>query len=343
MIPTGQTAGLTSRELFRRVMAFEPVERIPAIEWATWWDKTLRNWGEQGLIIPDEPPLGRGEALQRQFGLDTHAQYWVRATTDATPLAMSHGASIIEDEAGYEAILPTLYPRDSLSPERLDALRYARNRGDITWFTVDGFFWWPRSLLGIERHLFSFYDQPGLYHRICADLADFHLHVIERLCEVVTPDFMTFGEDMSYNNGPMLSEEMFDEFMLPYYRMVIPELKRRGVRVLIDSDGDITQALPWFERAGIEGILPLERQAGVDLLKLRERHPRCLFIGHFDKMVMPHGESAMRGEFERLLPVMRQGGFLPSVDHQTPPGVTLEQYLTYVKLLKEYCGKAVDA
>ena len=155
----------------------------------------------------------------------------------------------------------------------------------------------------------------------------------------VHPDFMTFAEDMSYNNGPMLSEEMFDEFLLPYYRRTIPKLKALGTRVLIDSDGDITKALPWFERAGIEGILPLERQAGVDLLELRKDHPKCLFLGHYDKMVMPKGEEAMRQEFERLLPVMRQGGFIPSVDHQTPPGVSLENYRIYLRLLKEYAEK----
>ena len=29
----------------------------------------------------------------------------------------------------------------------------------------------------------------------------------------------------------------------------------------------------------------------------------------------------------RLLPVIRTGGFIPSVDHQTPPAVSLEDYL----------------
>jgi hypothetical protein len=46
-------------------------------------------------------------------------------------------------------------------------------------------------------------------------------------------------------------------------------------------------------------------------------------------MVMPHGEAAMRAEFERLLPLMKQGGFIPSVDHQTHPGTSLENYNTY--------------
>ena len=49
-------------------------------------------------------------------------------------------------------------------------------------------------------------------------------------------------------------------------------------------------------------------------------------IGAFDKMTMNQGVDAMRGEWERLLPVMRLGGFIPSVDHQTPPGVSLAQY-----------------
>ena len=110
----------------------------------------------------------------------------------------------------------------------------------------------------------------------------------------------------------------------------------------MDSDGDISLALPWFANAGVEGILPLERQAGVDLMKLRDQYPNFLFIGHYDKMVMPLGEEAMRAEFERLLPVMRQGGFIPSVDHQTPPGVSLENYEIYLRLLREYCEKAAQ-
>ena len=59
-------------------------------------------------------------------------------------------------------------------------------------------------------------------------------------------------------------------------------------------------------------------------------------VGHFDKMVMNKGEAAMRAEFERLLPLMRTGGFIPSVDHQTPPGVSLDEYRIYLGLLGEY-------
>jgi len=94
--------------------------------------------------------------------------------------------------------------------------------------------------------------------------------------------------------------------------------------------------IPWLESVGVQGVLPLERQAGVDGDKLREQYPKFDLIGHYDKMVMPHGEEAMREEFERLGPLMRKGGFIASVDHQTPPGVSLEQYRIYLRLLEEY-------
>jgi uroporphyrinogen-III decarboxylase len=57
-------------------------------------------------------------------------------------------------------------------------------------------------------------------------------------------------------------------------------------------------------------------------------------------MVMTRGEEAMRAEFERLLPVAADGGLVISVDHQTPPSVTLENYRTYVRLFREYARRA---
>jgi len=94
--------------------------------------------------------------------------------------------------------------------------------------------------------------------------------------------------------------------------------------------------VPWLLREGIHGVLPLERQAGVDGMALRNRFPTLRMVGHYNKMVMNQGEAAIRREFERLLPLMKSGGFLPSVDHQTPPGVSIEQYRTYLRLLSEY-------
>ena len=93
----------------------------------------------------------------------------------------------------------------------------------------------------------------------------------------------------------MISERHFDEFVAPYYRQLVPRLQELGATVIVDTDGDVTRLVPWLLREGIHGVLPLERQAGVDGMKLRQQFPTLGMIGHYDKMVMSRGEAAMRG------------------------------------------------
>ena len=328
---------MNTRERFHAVMAFEPFDRLPLLEWAGWWNQTIDRWHGEGLPVE----LTDRYAICRHFGLDVYKQDWFAVAGPDCPNPASHGAGIIESTADYEGILPHLYPPQPVDAVKWGILAEEQARGDVVlWFSVDGFFWYARRLLGIERHLYAFYDQPELMHRINSDLADWLVTVIEQVCAVCTPDFMTFAEDMSYNYGAMLSKDLFDEFMRPYYDRVIPCLQQHGVIPIIDSDGDITVPAHWFAEAGLEGILPLERQAGVDIGRLRSDHPRMKFIGHFDKMTMNQGEASMRQEFERVLPTAARGGFLPSCDHQTPPGVPYDDYRVYLDLFREYAEKA---
>ena len=328
---------MNTHERFQAVMGFRPFDRLPVVEWAEWWGDTISRWRGEGL--PAEV-VDRYD-ICRHFGLDIFMQDWVPAFGPGCPAAPCHGAGIIGTMDEYEKVRPHLFPWPVVDVERWKRWAREQERGEaVLWFTLEGFFWFPRSLLGIERHLLAFYDQPELMHRINAELAEFHLRVIDELCSVCTPDFMTFAEDMSYNHGPMLSERLFDEFMAPYYERVVPRLREIGVMPFVDSDGDVTAPAGWFERAGIEGIQPLERQAGVDVARLRREHPRMRFVGCFDKMTMPRGEASMRAEFERLLPTAAKGGLVVGCDHQTPPGVSYQDYLLYLRLFREYADEA---
>jgi uroporphyrinogen-III decarboxylase len=210
----------------------------------------------------------------------------------------------------------------------------------VVWLLVDGFFWFPRALFGIEQHLLAFHDQPDLMHRMNSDLLEHNLRVLEEVSAVCQMSFVSIGEDIAYKAGPMISKACFEEFLAPYYRKITPVIRRHGAIPMVDSDGNVHALLPWLEAVGVEGLMPFERRAGNDVAKVRADHPRFNIIGAFDKTVMRDGEAAIRAEFERLLPVMKTGGFIPSVDHQTPPDVSLEQYRVYVRLLREYCEKA---
>jgi len=337
---------MTVRERVLKVFNFEsPNDRLPMVEWAYWWDKTVSRWHEDGL-----PSHLGGEELLDYFGIDRLQCIGAWPISWGTlPLeyhATHHGAGILKGDdlnATYDIIRPHLFVDSAIESlvNSAKRLKEQHDKGEVAlriW--IEGFFWFPRILFGIEEHLYAFFDYPELMHRINSDLAEFNIKAIKALLEVLTPEFIGIAEDMSYNNGPMLSKDMYDEFVAPYYAKLTPVIKDSGVKVLVDTDGDVTEMIPWLIESGMDGIYPLERQAGVDIAVFREKYPRLLMLGGYDKMVMSHGEAAMRAEFERLLPVMRSGGFIPSVDHQTPPGVSLENYQIYSKLLAEYCAKA---
>jgi len=328
---------LTTRDRVRRVLDFKPVDRLPIMEWAIWWDATLDRWRSEGM--PAE--LGGKIEVGAYFGLDADAQYWIGAASASCPRPAGHGLPIVKNAGEYAQIKQHLYPEEAFDKDAVRSIVRRQESGEVVvWITLEGFFWWPRVLLGIEPHLCAFYDQPDLIKQINEDLLAFQSRAVDEFCQICVPDFMTFAEDMSYNHGPMLSKAMFDEFVAPYYARIVPVLRDHGIVPVMDSDGDVTDLIGWAMEQGIQGILPLERMAGVDVGLLRRRYPGLIMMGGFDKTVMHLGEHRIREEFERLLPVMRQGGFIPSVDHQTPPGVSIDDYRTYARLLGQYCKKA---
>jgi hypothetical protein len=331
----------TVRSRVRKVLHGElPEDRLPVIEWAGWWTQTTDRWRQEG--VPAELDC---HGIKRHFGLDMDYQTWFPSLAPGVkPRRDGHGAPYIDSADDYDRLRPQLYP-DPVPYDR-DRVRHraAEHRAGtaFTWLTVEGFFWWPRNLFGIEPHLFAFYDQAELMHRMNQDEVQHILRCLDDYCAVDTPEFVTFAEDMSYNHGPMISKELFDEFMAPYYRQVIPRIRELGIVPLIDSDGNVEPLIPWFEEVGLEGILPLERMAGVDVNRIRRNHPCWKMIGGYDKTVMHLGEARMRQEFERLLPAMRSGRYIPSCDHQTPPAVSVADYRLYRRLLEEYAVKAVQ-
>jgi hypothetical protein len=322
-------------ERFRAVMKFQPVDRLPRWEWAMWWDQTIDRWHAEGL--PPELCFSQVFEIAQYFGLDPYQQFWFSTTDPTIEATQHHVEGIVANMDDYRRIRPELFPSHDAAIHGMAGWTERQRRGEaVVWCTLEGFFWFPRTLMGFEKLMLAFVDQPELLHAINRDLLEFNLKLLDEIFSVCVPTFMTVAEDMSYNHGPMISKRTFDEFIAPYYRQLIPRLLERNIIPFVDTDGDVTMLVPWFAQVGVNGVLPLERQAGVDGLKLRSIYPRLLMVGHFDKMTMNRGEAAMRGEFERLLPLMKTGGFIPSVDHQTPPGVSLKQYRAYLRLLRDY-------
>lgn len=195
--------------------------------------------------------------------------------------------------------------------------------------------------MGIEAHMFAFYDEPELLHDIISYILEIYQTKLMKVIRLIQPDVVYFMEDLSGKNGPMISPDCFEEFMGDYYRQIIPMMKEAGVgNVFVDTDGDFAQLIPNFMAAGVDGFLPMDVNAGMDIVKVREQFPTLKFIGSFNKLCIADGPEAIDKEFERLLPVIRQGGYIPGSDHQVAPSTSLEDYKYYISRLHEVMKQA---
>ena len=85
-------------------MSFKPVDRLPVVEWAAWWDKTLERWKTEGL--PSE--LKDSWEIREHLGLDSYRQEWVSFLAKDFPRPLKHIHNLDE----YNKILPFMFPKE---------------------------------------------------------------------------------------------------------------------------------------------------------------------------------------------------------------------------------------
>jgi hypothetical protein len=138
-------------------------------------------------------------------------------------------------------------------------------------------------------------------------------------------------DDMACNRGPLFSPKSFEQIFLPAYRRMIRAYKEAGARyVFFHSDGNINPLLEMLVEAGIDGLNPLERRAGMDPVRLRARFPRLILAGGMDNTdTLIHGPvSRIQAEARELIEMGRDGGMIIGT-HSISPEVSLEHFMAY--------------
>ena len=73
-------------------------------------------------------------------------------------------------------------------------------------------------------------------------------------------------------------------------------------------------------------------------MDLRQRFAAIMdyrMMGGVNKHVIPLGEAAIRAELEPLVPLAREGGFIPLPDHRIPPDCSLADFRRYITAFKQ--------
>ena len=135
--------------------------------------------------------------------------------------------------------------------------------------------------------MYAFYDESEMLHDMAEYICKIYETKLMRVVKLLKPDVIYIMEDLSGKNGPMISGEFFDEFVGAYYRRLIPQFKAAGVgNIFVDTDGDFCKIIPNFIDAGVDGFLPMDVNAGMDIVAVRKQFPKLKFIGGFNKLMI---------------------------------------------------------
>jgi uroporphyrinogen decarboxylase len=94
---------------------------------------------------------------------------------------------------------------------------------------------------------------------------------------------MSYGDDLAYKAGPMLSPEMFEEFYGNGYRQITATAHRYGARIFIHCCGNTNELVEKFVEWGFDGAHAFEPTAMNDLAETRRKvGDRLCLIGNID-------------------------------------------------------------
>jgi hypothetical protein len=289
----------------------------------------------------------RGEHEVVQDFAGRHVLYFKGRRNGFMPEYMDHP---VKDQKTWEEDVkwrldPTTEGRFDGCEERVAAAQAAAAQGMIITQMIGGAYMYLRSLIGPMDLLYAFYDQPDLVHACMQAWFDLAEVVTTRHQQHVTFDQVFFGEDICYKNGPLISPEMIREFLFPYYRQLLTNVKARQIDpsrhlfVHLDTDGYAPSVIPLYQELGMDVMSPFEVAAGCDVLALGKEYPELVMSGGIDKRVLARPRAEIDAYLERVLPAMRaRGGYIPTSDHGVPEEVSYENYLYYRKRCVELGG-----
>ena len=248
----------------------------------------------------------------------------------------------VKNREDFLSIKKRYNPRDAERyPRNWDSLvkKYA-NRDYPLCVNIRGPFWWTRDMVGLKGIALGIHRYPELIKEIMDFCAEFQTGVLHRALDDLDVDFVIISEDMAYKNGPMIGPEAVKEFMSTAYHEIAKFFREHGVKILIvDSDGNVDLLIPIWLKLGLNGVMPCEVAAGMDVVKLGEKYPDLIMIGGIDKRELAKDKESVKKEVEyRVPPLVKRGGYFPGVDHAVPADVPLENYKYFVSLLKNHCG-----
>jgi len=153
-------------------------------------------------------------------------------------------------------------------------------------YTIFG--WWnlfferPWGLRGMENLMCDYYAEPDNIHKLHSAMCNTYCSYIETGCQLLNPDGFWASDDLGHQTGPMMSPEIFHEFLFPYYKRVGDTLKQSKMHFWLHSCGDNTLLLPDLIESGLTVFHPVQKHTMDEVNVAAEFGDRLTFLAGID-------------------------------------------------------------
>jgi len=211
-------------------------------------------------------------------------------------------------------------------------------RRAITAICRDAFFN-PAFLRGTSQYLMDMVENPRLVHELVDVCLSYDIPAMQRMvaagCDVVV-----FGDDYADKNSTLMSPAHFREFILPGLKRCVDAAHEAGAYVVKHTDGNIMGVLDMIVETGIDGLNPLEPQAGMDIGLIKQQYgDRIALVGNIDcgyLLSQAPVEEVRRVTRETIETAKPGGGYCLSSSNSIHSSVKPENLMAMVETLREW-------
>jgi len=149
-------------------------------------------------------------------------------------------------------------------------------------------------------------------------------------------EVIVMGDDAAHGSGPIVSPDMWREFVLPYHRRIVETL---GIPVIWHSDGNTYKLLPMAVEAGFTGIHGLE-PGSMSLAGVRAEYGNSLvLVGNADVRLLCSSDlESVRAEVRRCRVEGGTSSYMISTCNSIFPGMNTDTVREYFHYSREIGG-----
>jgi uroporphyrinogen decarboxylase len=179
-------------------------------------------------------------------------------------------------------------------------------------------------LYGVENFSYLLYDAPETVGEIFTAMTDYAIEAMGIMKEAGAHAVL-FSDDYGSVTQPLFSLEHYRQFFVPQLRRLAEAAKKLGLPPILHSDGHIRPFVPGVAEAGMVGLHPIERAAGMDLGEVKAAYGDrlCLFGNVENKYLLAQGtpEEVAAQARACIQTAGPGGGYCLGSDHSIHEGV----------------------